>query len=310
MKIFHSSKQAQGKTKKLVLALGNFDGVHLAHRKMFELTLSLAKELKAKPGVFTFDPHPVKILSPSSTPPLIGTAEQKIKWIKKNKIKVLILEPFDKTLAALSPEDFFNKVLILNLSVKGLVVGYDFTFGKARSGNLETLEKLCQKNGVKLKILPAFHYKNTLVSSTQIRHFILNGKILEANLLLGRPFSIQATVVRGQGIGRTLNFPTANLMVANELLPLSGVYATLTKIGLRKYHSVTNIGWRPTFHGNRLTIETHILKLKKNLYGKKLELSFIERIREERKFENTQALISQIHKDVETAKKTFKKFHL
>ncbi|MBF0491535.1 MAG: bifunctional riboflavin kinase/FAD synthetase [Deltaproteobacteria bacterium] len=310
MKIFHSSKAARGKFKKLVLALGNFDGIHLAHRKMFEWTALLANELKAKAGVYTFDPHPVKVLSPASTPPLIGTPEQKIKWIKKNKIKVLILEPFDKHFAALGPEDFFNKILIETLGVKGLVVGYDFTFGKSRSGNLELLEKLCKASGIKLKVLPAFYHKNTLVSSTQIRHFILNGKILEANLLLGRPFTIQATVVRGKQIGRTLNFPTANLMVANELLPLSGVYATLTKIGLRKHHSVTNIGWRPTFYGNRLTIETHLLKLTKNLYGKKLQLSFIDRIREERKFENPEALVAQIHKDIECSKKIFKRFHL
>lgn len=310
MRIFHSSQSVQGKIKRPVLALGNFDGIHLAHQKMFELTRKLAKDLKTSPAVYTFDPHPVKILSPASTPPLIGTLRQKIKWIRKNKMKALILEPFDKHFAQLNPEEFFEQILVKTLKAKGLVVGYDFTFGKARSGNLEKLEKLCQKHGILLKVLPAFHFKNTLVSSTQIRHFILNGKILEANLLLGRPFTIQSTVVRGQGIGRTLNFPTANLLVGNELLPLSGVYATFAKIGLRRYRSVTNIGWRPTFHGNRLTIETHILNLKKNLYGKKLALSFIGRIRDEKKFSSPEELVKQIHEDIELAKKTFKKFHL
>lgn len=306
MKIFHSSKAACGKIKKAVLALGNFDGVHLAHQKMFELTRTLAKKLKGTPSVYTFDPHPVKILSPESSPPLITTLAQKIEWIKKCRIQALVVEPFNPRFAKLTPEEFFEKILVEHLRAAGVVAGYDFTFGARRAGTVETLEKLCRRFAVACEILDATLLGESLISSSQIRNYVREGEMDRAAALLGRPFEVIGTVIRGERIGNRLNFPTANLLVENELIPPVGVYATRMKIGLRTFSGVTNIGFRPTFGGKRLTVETHLMRFRKNIYGKKVRLSFIKRIREELPFPSTEELVKQIQKDVEMAERILK----
>ncbi|MFO1520285.1 MAG: bifunctional riboflavin kinase/FAD synthetase [bacterium] len=306
MKIFHGSKEAKGKLKKPVVALGNFDGIHLAHRKMFALTHSLAKEVKGTPAVYTFDPHPVKFLSPETAPPLITTLDQKIELIAKNKMKALILEPFSAAFAKLSPEAFFTDILCKQLSVAGVVAGYDFTFGAKRTGTVETLEKLCRDHRVACRILDAFLLGNSLVSSSQVRNLIRQGMVERARDLLGHRFEIVGTVMHGEGIGASLGFPTANILVENELLPATGVYATQVRLGLRRYLSVTNIGYRPTFGGRRLTVETHLIGFKKKIYGQKIRLKFDKRIREEMAFATPEDLIHQIRRDVEEAKKILK----
>ena len=303
MKIFHSSKEAHNHLKNPVVALGNFDGVHLAHRKMFELTRAMAKKCRGNPYIYTFDPHPVKVLSPESAPPLITTLSQKLNLIKKSKIKGIVLEPFTPSFAKLSPEAFFEEILLKRLQVKGVVAGYDFTFGAKRAGTIETLERLCLHHGVACRILEAFLLGNTLVSSTQIRNLLQTGHVERASEMLGRPFEIVGTVIRGEGVGASIGFPTINLWVENELIPSLGVYATRVRWGRRRHHGVTNIGFRPTFGGNRLTVETHLLRFKGRLYGKKIRLEFIQRIREERMFPTVAALVGQIEKDVDVAKK-------
>jgi len=303
MRIFFSSKEAEGKIKRPVLALGNFDGVHLAHQKMFALTRDLAKKTKGTPGVYTFEPHPVKVLSPENSPPLITTPGQKIDEIKKCRIKALIIEPFSRNFAKLNPEEFFETILVKRLRTAGLVAGYDFTFGAKRSGTVETLEKLCDRFQIAYRILEATLLGDTLVSSTQIRNMIRSGEMEKAAGLLGRPFEIVGTVIRGLKIGRALHFPTANLLVENEILPLPGVYATRALLGFREIPSVTNIGYRPTFGGRRLTVETHLIRFRKQIYGRKLRVKFIRRIREEMSFPTPQDLARQIQKDVEAAKK-------
>ncbi len=300
MKIFEGSDEAHGKIKRPVLALGNFDGIHLAHQKMFQLACTLAKKLRGTPGVYTFEPHPVKILSPESAPPLINTLDQKIELIQKQKIKNLILEPFSPRFSALSPEAFFKEILCQKLGVVGIVAGYDFTFGAKRSGTLETLEKLCREHQVAYQILEAFFQEGTLVSSSQIREFIREGKIEKACKMLGHFFELRGEVVRGEGIGAALGFPTANILVENELIPASGVYATQIQIGSKTDASVTNIGYRPTFGGKRLTVETHILKFHKRIYHQKIKLRFIRRIRDEISFASKEELVKQIHQDIKT----------
>src|SRR4030095_4943717 len=204
MKIFRSSKEAEGKLKRPVLALGNFDGVHLAHQRMFALTRELAKKLKGTACVYTFEPHPVKVLSPESSPPLITTPGQKIEQIKKCRIKALIFEPFNRNFAKLSPEEFFETILIKRLRVAGLVAGYDFTFGARRSGTVETLEKLCDKFKVAYRILDAYLLGEDRVSSPQIRNLIRSGEMERTAALLGRRFEIVGTVIRGEGVGSRL----------------------------------------------------------------------------------------------------------
>jgi len=289
-----------------VVALGNFDGIHLAHQKLFEITRKLAKQLKGTPCVYTFVPHPVKMLSPQSAPSLICTPKQKIKLIEQSKIKVLILEPFVPDFAHLSPEDFLEKILLKKIGAAGIVAGYDFTFGAKRTGNTEILEKFCKSENIPCKILEAQLLKETLISSSQIRSMIQKGLVERAIELLGRPFEMIGTVVKGEGIGLSLGFPTANLLPENELIPSTGIYATQVKLGLNTYPSVTNIGFRPTFGGKKLTIETHLLRFKKKIYGKTMCVRFFKKIREERPFSSAQELTEQIKKDVEIAKKILK----
>jgi riboflavin kinase / FMN adenylyltransferase len=306
MRIFRSSKEAHGKLKRPVLALGNFDGVHLAHQKMFSLTRELAKKMKGTPSAYTFDPHPAKILSPESSPPLITTLRQKIELIEKNKIQGLILEPFSLSFAKLSPEEFFEKILYRQLGVVGVVAGYDFTFGARRAGTVETLEKLCRQYNMAYRILEAFLLGEALVSSTQVRNLIRAGEMERAAALLGRPFEIMGVIVRGEGVGSTLGFPTANILVENEILPPAGVYVTRARLGFRSYPSVTNIGYRPTFGGKRLTIETHLIRFRKRIYGRKIRVTFVRRLREEMAFASSEDLVRQIGRDVDEALKVLK----
>lgn len=306
MKTFYSSKEAKGKIKKPVVALGNFDGVHLAHQKMFELTRKLANKIHGIPSVYTFHPSPVKVLSPDSSPPLISTISQKIELIKKCKMKGLILEPFSIEFARLTPEAFFETILCDRLQIAGAVAGYDFTFGTKRSGTAETLEKLCRQKNIPCKILDAHLLGETLISSTQIRQLIHQGDIEKANSLLGHRFELIGTVVHGEKVGKTIGFPTVNTLIENELFPPVGVYATHVRFGLRTYLSVTNIGYRPTFGGKKLTVETHLLNFKKRIYGKKIRIEFIKKIRDEKKFSSPQDLAKQIVSDIAKADKIFK----
>jgi len=306
MKIFHSSLQASKKIKRPVVALGNFDGVHLAHQKMILLTKELARKLKGSSCVYSFEPHPVKVLSPDSAPSLISTITQKLKLLAKLKIAATILEPFNIQFAQLSPEDFVEKILIRRLGVVGIVVGYDFTFGAKRSGNPALLKKICLEKGIECQVMDVFLLGQTLVSSTQIRQLIREGNVEKASFLLGRKFDLRGTIVRGEGIGKKLGFPTANLSAENELIPAHGVYATRVKIGLRWYEGVTNVGVRPTFGHNKLAIETHLFKFNKNIYGKKIRLQFIKKIRDEKVFANPQALRDQIEQDSKIAQKILK----
>lgn len=306
MKIFQSSSDAKGKLKRPVIALGNFDGIHLAHQKLFEASKRLAKQVRGKASVYTFVPHPVKVLSPASAPPLITSLAQKTALIKRAKIQALILEPFAADFASLSPEDFFEKILIQRLRAAGIVAGYDFTFGAKRGGNADLLCRLCESHSIPCKIVEAQHHESTLISSSQIRNFIRSGEVSQAAQLLGRPFELIGNVVKGEGIGKSLGFPTANILPENELIPANGVYATRAKVGLRTYPSVTNIGFRPTFGGKRLCIETHLLKFRRSLYGKEIRVQFLKKIRDEISFPSIQELVAQIRKDVESASKALR----
>jgi len=306
MKTFQSSSDAKGKLKRPVIALGNFDGIHLAHQKLFEAAKRLAKQVRGKASVYTFVPHPVKVLSPASAPPLITSLAQKTALIKRAKIQALILEPFAADFAALSPEDFFEKILIQRLRAAGIVAGYDFTFGAKRAGNADLLCRLCERHSIPCKIVEAQHQQSTLISSSQIRNFIRSGEVGQAALLLGRPFELIGKVVKGEGIGKSLGFPTANILPENELIPANGVYATRAKVGLRTYPSVTNIGFRPTFGGKRLCIETHLLKFRRSLYGKEIRVQFLKKLRDEISFPSIQELVAQIRKDVESARKALR----
>lgn len=284
------------------MALGNFDGVHLAHQKMFQRTLQLARKVKGTAVAYTFDPHPVRILSQESAPPMLNTLPQRLELIKKTGMQAVIVEPFDLKFAHWTAEEWFKKILVENLHAFAVIAGYDFTFGTHRSGTVETLEKLAAQHGLNYRILEAQMRGETLISSTQIRQFLLRGDVERAADLLGRPYFIDGIVVRGAGRGAKLGFPTANLRLENELPPLSGIYAGWAEVGGRRFKAVTNIGTNPTFGGKSMSVETYLLRFKKDIYGKKLRFHFVKRIREERTFASVEALVKQIRDDIDKSK--------
>lgn len=307
MKVYRGSKSFPASAKRPVVALGNFDGVHLAHQKMFRLAVTLAKKLKGTALAYTFDPHPVKVLSRASAPAMINTLAQKLELLKKTGLQAVVIEKFQIQFAHLSPEAWFKKVILKKLHAAAVVVGYDFTFGAHRSGTVETMEKLCIDAGLACQVLEAQLLGETLISSSRIRDFVSKGEVDIAAKLLGRTFFIDGTVIQGAGRGASLGIRTANIKTENELIPMGGVYACQVELGKRRYPAVTNIGLNPTFGGRTLSIEAHLLGFHRNIYGKKLRLHFIQRIRDERSFDTVESLVSQIHKDIDRAKKILQK---
>lgn len=307
MKTIHSSLKAQSISKQgLALTLGNYDGVHLGHQSILKKLNSIAKKKSLKSALYSFEPHPVAVLAPQIAPPLIHNLDQKKELLKSTKLDYLILEKFTKNFAKQSPEDFFKKILLQKLNTKYIIVGYDFTFGSKRSGNIETLEQLCLLNNVDVEIVDPFIKKETLVSSTLIRTLIQEGRLEEAKKYLSRPFFIDGTIIKGKQIGQSIGFPTANLKTVQQIIPASGVYATASFIQGQWHESITNIGTKPTVKGKHLSIETHIFNFKKKIYNKKLRLAFFKKLRDEICFKNLGALQKQIKKDCQVAQKYLK----
>lgn len=300
--------------------MGNFDGVHSGHQTIFAEVVRQARKRKGTPVVYTYNPHPVTLLAPNEAPKMIQTQDQKMESIEAIGISACIVEPFNRSFAQMSPQKFFEVVILKRIKPSFIIVGYDFTFGHRRGGTTELLETLCQKHEIGYEIIPALFIGNTLLSSTQIRKYVNEGLMEEAALMLGRPYTIRGIVAKGRGIGKALGFQTANIVTENELLPPHGVYISKTKIrGEKRWrHSVTNIGFNPTVNNikksasrankcsNRSLIETHILQFNKTLYGRSLDVQLIKHLRPEQRFENRQLLIEQIKTDIATAKAFFR----
>ncbi|MDO8527561.1 MAG: bifunctional riboflavin kinase/FAD synthetase [Deltaproteobacteria bacterium] len=318
MQCLRNSSKWKSAKKPLALALGNFDGVHLGHQTILKKLLAACKKNRWTSGVYTFDPHPAKILSPKTAPSLLQTVEQKLESLEEQGVEKVILEKFDPAFAHLTPRKFFDTIIVKRLKAKSLWVGYDFTFGVRRSGNVALLKQFCKEAGIEMHIATAHFEKETLVSSTQIRLLVSKGKVWLAKELLGKPFALIGTVEKGMGIGREMGIHTANLHVENELLPKKGIYITRTNIrsadvgprpsgGRRRtsknWPSATSVGWNPTFPGKGFSIETHLIGFKGNLVGKKIEVEFLEYLRDELTFPNSETLADQIKKDINIARR-------
>jgi len=287
-----------------VVAIGNFDGVHRGHAHIFRHAEELARELAtdAESVVLTFEPHPAKVLAPSFAPPLITSLDRKLELIAGEGIDVTVVQPFDRAFAALSPEQFIDDVLVNGLGARCVCVGYDFTFGQKRSGTIALLEALGRARGFAVNVASAFTVDDMVCSSTKVREFVLEGRVDGAAILLGRDPEVEGEVVRGDGRGRTIGVPTANLRAETELLPKNGVYAGWGEvIGSGKRHAAAiNVGTNPTFvSGMAVTVEAHLLDANEDLYGKRLRLGFGKRLRAEERFASVDALITQIRKDVD-----------
>lgn len=307
MQIYNSLSSINTK-ESFYVALGNFDGLHKGHKYIIKKCIYLAKNSKSKSAVLTFHPHPQIVLDKNKMEGLITPKKAKEKMLEKVGVDYAIFLPFDKELASLNPESFVEDVLIKHLNIKGVVVGFNFTFGKNGIGNQEILRKLGREYGFDVAVIPPFYKNGKIVSSSLIRYFFQQGDVKSAYEFLGYSPIIRGCVKKGEKIGRTLGFPTANVIPEeNSLIPKTGVYATKIFISGKEYFSVTNIGVKPTFGSHETSIESFILNYSGCLYNKEVTLSFLERIRDEKKFHSKEDLITQIKKDEKIAREIFEK---
>jgi riboflavin kinase/FMN adenylyltransferase len=289
-----------------VLALGNFDGLHRGHLKIIERVKRGAAEHGGTPMAMTFDPHPPRVVRPDKAPPLLMTKAQRLDALQRAGINCVAVVRFTHEMSQWDPETFVRTVLVEWLRVSDVWVGANFLFGHGRSGNFSSLRTLGQRYGFRADKIDPVRYKEFVVSSTRIRRLVAEGRMDEAAALLGHQYYVDGEVVEGKRRGRELGFPTANLRTANELLPPHGVYATTLTVDGVIHPAMTNIGVNPTFgEGNAPTIETNVLGFSGDLYGRQVRLGFVLRLRDERRFDDVDALRAQMEADQRRAGRLF-----
>ena len=315
MKIFEGSAaclsgpvaESEGLPRNCVLTIGVFDGLHLGHQALLNALRDRSQEIGAQTALYTFHPHPRRVLAPNDPFPCLQTQPQFERVLAGYGLDYMIREPFDADFAALSAEDFLTEVILNRLGPREIFVGRDFHFGKGARGSGETLATVGPSIGIRVTIIPQVRTGEDDVSSTRIRESIASGELQDASLCLGRPYEVAGEVILGDQRGRTLGFPTANLKPENELLPNLGVYATQARRldssdPERLYPGVTNVGTRPTFEKNEVLVETHFLDFDQDIYGERIEVAFCGRIRREKRFSGPEELATQIAKDSEDAR--------
>lgn len=286
------------------VAIGNFDGVHKGHRKILRVLIEDAKKNNLFPLVLTFHPHPAKILTKRKIE-LLQTIEQRLNEIKKSGVQMTVVLSFDHTLSQITAEEFIRNIILQKLKAKKVIVGDNFRFGKDREGNVTKLHEMAPRYGFSIQSIPPVIVQGSVVSSSLIRKLLHKGEIIKANTLLGRPYEIEGTVVRGKSRGTRLGYPTANIHPLNDIAP-PGVFITEVGIGTQIFPSVTHVGSKPTFNEEDVMIESYIIDYSNSLYKKNLHVFFLKKIREEKKFKTPEALSLQIKNDLE---KTLDYFH-
>ena len=293
-----------------VLALGNFDGVHRGHAKIIELVRRRADERGVTAVALTFDPHPSRVVRPDKAPPLLMTGAQKLAALGDAGMAGIAIVRFTEALSRWEPEAFVRTVLVEWLRVAEVWVGANFLFGHDRAGNFSVLRSLGARYGFRAEKIEPVRYREFVVSSTRVRRLIADGRVDEAGALLGHHYMIEGTVTRGEGRGRRLGFPTANLSTDNELFPPNGVYATAVLMDGEIHASVTNVGVRPTFGASGPVVESHIFDVDRDLYGCRIRVAFVQRLRDERAFSDSDALRVQIARDCDEARALFRQISL
>jgi riboflavin kinase/FMN adenylyltransferase len=290
-----------------VLAIGNFDGIHLGHQAILRAAVQHAAKTKDVATALTFDPSPRKILRPESAPMRLSTNAQRMDWFGTVGLEAAVVLPFTLDLARLSPQEFVDQILVRSLHVRAVLVGENFRFGHRQAGDVALLRELGARHGFAVEIIPPVALDGEVVSSTAIRREIAAANVTHAARLLGRPFALTGEIVTGTGTGRRFTFPTLNLKPEQELLPARGVYVTRTLLEgeTRSRRSVTNVGMRPTFNGASLSVETHLLDFSGEVIAKRMELRFWKRLREEKKFTGPEELRAQIARDIASARRFF-----
>ena len=305
MLIITSLNQLHCQFDKVAMALGTFDGVHLAHQFVIGRAVAWSRQNSGTSMVFTFANHPLSVIHPQRVPPQLQTLAGKTTQIKNQGVTVLVRIPFTKSLLHLPPEDFVH-LLATRIKPRHVVVGPNYSFGDKGAGNPEMLTGLCERYGIETEICPEINEQGVMVSSTVIRNLLTAGDVVAAANLLGRPFELSGLVVHGDRRGRALGFPTANLQSAPQLLiPGKGVYAVKVKVGARYYDGLCNIGTNPTFVQGPLRVETHILDFDREIYGKSITIMFIGRLRAERTFGSAAELVVQMNRDLQQAKQQY-----
>lgn len=289
-----------------VLAIGNFDGLHLGHQKILKFLVNIAQKNDLFSLVLTFSPHPEKILKKGRVH-MIQTLEQRLETIKEFGVQAVLVTPFNQQFSSLSSRDFVQEIAIKRLQAKEVVVGENFRFGKKRQGDISFLHKVGREFGLRVHSIPSVKKHGKIVSSSLIRNLLQKGEIEEANEYLGKSYEIRGKVIKGEARGKTIGFPTANIQTENEIAP-PGVFITTVRINSRTFPSLTNVGVRPTFSQKELCIESYIINFNKNLYGEKIGINFLKKIRDEIKFRNPKDLSLQIEKDLQVAKNYFLDF--
>jgi riboflavin kinase/FMN adenylyltransferase len=290
-----------------VLAIGNFDGIHLGHQTILRASVQRAAKTKDVATALTFDPSPRKVLRPESAPMRVSTNAQRMEWFGTVGLEAAVVLPFTLDLARLSPEEFVEQILVRGLQVRAVLVGENFRFGHKQAGDVALLRELGRRHGFAVEIIPPVALDGEIVSSTAIRREIAAGNVTHAARLLGRPFVLTGDIVSGTGTGRRFTFPTLNLKPEQELLPGRGVYVTRTLLEgeTKSRRSVTNVGMRPTFNGASLSVETHLLDFSGEVTAKRMEVRFWKRLREEKKFTSPEELRAQIARDIASARRFF-----
>ena len=310
--IAHSLAEARG-FKPCALTIGNFDGVHFAHRCLLRAAKEAAISAGLQPAVLMFDPHPSCVVAPERAPRLLTSPEERSALIRGENIEHILIQPFTAELARLTPEEFATKFLRDGLGVRIVVVGENFRFGCKQAGDTETLKELGSQLGFEVRLLPIVTWRGRRVSSGEVRKLVLAGDVGTAARLLQRPHAISGEIVKGHGIGSKQTVPTLNLQTDAQVIPARGVYITRTRDldSERRWNSITNIGYRPTFgNDDALSIETFLLDPLEGATPDSIRLEFLRRIREERKFESPDALKAQIFRDVGRAKTYFRRVRL
>lgn len=309
-RVYRSLDEIDANARPSALSIGNFDGVHAAHRRLFARNLELAREHGCIPSALTFEPHPTKVVAPHRAPKLLTTTEQRVELISATGIEQVFVLPFDQSFSEFTPLEFARKVIAGACGARVVLVGDNFRFGHRKAGTVEMLHHFGQKLGFLTEVVPGVVLRGHMVSSTAIRHLVETGAVSMACRLLERPYCIEGTIVRGFGIGSKQTVPTINLDTSAEVIPARGVYITRTHDldnRERKWPSITNIGTRPTFDGEAQTIETFLLAPLEGETPERIRLEFLRRVRQERKFESPEALKRQIMHDVSRAQAWFRR---
>ena len=293
-----------------VLALGNFDGVHRGHAKIIDLVRRRADARGVTAVALTFDPHPSRIVRPEKAPPLLMTGAQKLAALGDAGMAGIAVVRFTKAVSRWEPEAFVRTVLVEWLQVAEVWVGANFLFGHDRAGNFSVLRSLGARYGFLAEKIDPVRYREFVVSSTRVRRLVAEGRVDEAGALLGHHYMLEGTVTRGEGRGRQLGFPTANLSTENELFPPNGVYATAVLMDGEIHASVTNVGVRPTFGASGSVVESHIFDVDRDLYGRSIRVAFVQRLRDELAFSDGDALRVQIARDCDAARALFRQISL